>query len=108
MALAIEHNWDDGFAVPRAIADHQNCDRSVALQLFWLSGADEVALGKASRDEYNSDWFDFSLLIAERLRDGFYNRAAISFSVPLTKVQVYQYRKDGLPDVFLSDSIAGA
>ncbi|HEY1134602.1 MAG TPA: DUF4274 domain-containing protein [Nocardioides sp.] len=35
VAVASGHNWDDGFAVPLAVANHPACDRGLALMLFW-------------------------------------------------------------------------
>ncbi|GAB3161369.1 DUF4274 domain-containing protein [Myceligenerans halotolerans] len=33
--LMSHYNWDDGFAVPLAVAQHPRCDRALALRLFW-------------------------------------------------------------------------
>jgi hypothetical protein len=101
--LALDYNWDDGFSFPCAIADHPSCDLAVALELFWLANADEVYLGEASRDRYNADWYDFSEFIGKRIIEGHYKIGHGSFKVPLTKVQIYKFRKRGLPDVFLSE-----
>jgi len=34
--LANYYNWDDGFDLPTAIANHPRCDLGTALSLFWL------------------------------------------------------------------------
>lgn len=33
--LMNDHNWDDGYTVPLAVARHPRCDRALALRLFW-------------------------------------------------------------------------
>ena len=104
--LALEYNWDDGFEVPQHIADHQSCDLAVALELFWLSEAASVYLGEASEHPYNTAWRTFSRNLADRILSGHYTYGSASFMPPLTKVQIYKYRKKGLPEVFLS-SVSG-
>jgi hypothetical protein len=108
MQLARDHNWDDGFGVPRAVADHPNCDLAVALELFWLANADAVYLGEATERKGNEDWRSFSALIAQRVLADHYRPKSGRFRVPLTKVQIYNFRKKALPEVFLSDVEPGA
>ena len=103
--LALAYNWDDGLSFPTRIADHPNCDLAVALELFWLANADAVYLGDSSETSYNADWYAFSQTLASRILTNHYPVGSGSFELPLTRVQVYNFRKRGLPDVFLTDVI---
>jgi hypothetical protein len=101
--MAMEYNWDDGFAFPQAIADHPNCDLAVALELFWLADAITVHLGEALQREYNTEWISFCKVLAQRLLDGHYVLGSVAFEVPLSKTQIYKYRKRGVPELFLTN-----
>ena len=101
--LALAYNWDDGFTFPTRIADHPNCDLAVALELFWLSDSDAVYFGDSPATSYNSDWHLFSRTLANKILNNDYPVGSGSFELPLTKVQVYTFRKRGLPEVFLTN-----
>ncbi|WP_336942559.1 DUF4274 domain-containing protein [Acinetobacter modestus] len=94
--LALTYNWDDGFSFPTRIADHPNCDLAVALELFWLANSDAVYLGDSHKTSYNT----FSQTLANRILNNHYSIGSGSFELPLTKVQVYNFRQRGLPDIF--------
>ncbi|KAF1710663.1 hypothetical protein CSC70_08420 [Pseudoxanthomonas kalamensis DSM 18571] len=104
--LALDHNWDDGFAIPRLIADHPNCDLAVALELFWLADADTVYLGEARESPRNAQWRQFSKELADRIIGGHYSTGMVPFEPPLTAVQIYNLRKKGLPEIFLTSLAA--
>lgn len=101
--MSMEYNWDDGFAFPKAIADHPNCDLSVALALFWWADAISVLLGEALEREYNTEWRSFYKELTQRLLDGHYVRGSVAFEVPLSKTQIFKYRKRGVPELFLTN-----
>ncbi len=98
--LARDYNWDDGLGVPELISVHPNCDLSVALELFWLANADEIVLGKAQESPYNADWRSFCSRLSEKISRGEYASSENLYSPPLTRVQAYNLRKQGLPEVF--------
>ena len=60
-----------------------------------------VFLGQASTRTYNAKWREFCEILARRILDGHYPQGHDSFVAPLSKVQAYKYRKQGLPEVFL-------
>jgi hypothetical protein len=95
------YNWDDGFEIPIVIAMHVEADLGVALKLFWLANAESVYLGEAKESQRNRDWLAFCRMLSARILDGNYAKGASVFEPPLTKVQTYQFRKAGLPEVFL-------
>ena len=99
-SLAREYNWDDGLELPSAIASHPNSDLNVALELFWLADADGVVLGTAQASPYNSDWLKFCRELAARILSGAYPPGPEPFELPLTRVQAYNLRKSGLPEIF--------
>jgi hypothetical protein len=100
-AAARAYNWDDGFSVPRAIADHPLCDLAVALELFWLADAVEVLLGRhgASKD---ADWISFCQTLTARLLEGHYRPGSASFVPEFSRVELYQFRQQGVPEILLS------
>jgi hypothetical protein len=101
--MALDYNWDDGFAFPQAIADHPNCDLAVALELFWWADAISVLLGEANEYERNAEWRSFCNVLTQRLLDGHYVRGSVAFEIPLSKTQIYKYRKCGVPELFLTN-----
>ena len=101
--LAIIYNWDDGFDLPAAIADHPACDLGVALTLFWLAEAVVWWTRDFPPSEYNRDWQSFCESISQRILDGRYATGETSFRFPMSRVQLYKLQKLNMPDVFLKD-----
>ena len=103
--LAGRYNWDDGFAVPAAIADHALCDRATALLLFWRSDA-IVAFDYEEVSGGGEDWLRFcKSLTARLLRDEFPN-GPNSFDPEISQSQRYSFDKHGIPSVLLDPVIA--
>lgn len=101
--VALEYNWDEGFDVPYAIANHPRCDLAVALSLFWFSDAIEVYLQRHGSSPALMNWMRFCEYLISRLVAGHYKQGEASFVPDLTKVQMYLYRQQGVPDLFLSE-----
>ena len=96
--IAEIYNWDDGFEVPKDIAEHASCDRATALTLFWL--AEGISLYDGSIEEVaeeEREWADFCRLLGQRLVDGHYPLGVTSFDPELSKVQVFKLQKAGVP-----------
>ena len=93
---ATEYNWDDGFDVPRAIADHPACDRATALLLLWLADPMPFWFGEIERSEYQEEWFEFCETMTSRLNSGHYGPATLHFDPGLTRVQEYKLKKNGV------------
>ncbi len=104
-AYAEVYNWDDGFEIPRAIANHPSCDHGTALLLFWLADPIPYLSNEIERDDYNRDWFDFCELMSHRLKKGHYSNAEIRYDPELTKVQKYKLMKLGVDPVLLSSNL---
>ena len=97
-----KHNWDDGFEIPTAIANHPKCDLAVALSLFWLSEAIVWLTGEVKQNEHNQAWVSFCGLITNRILHGYYKVGSGTFVCPLSKVQIYRHQKKGVPLVLVS------
>ena len=101
--LAFIHNWDDGFGVPTAIANHSKCDLGTALNLFWLAEALCWFSGEIKPDEHNRDWVAFCELITNRIVGGLYRQGATSCKVPLGIVKRHLLKKQGVPEILITD-----
>lgn len=100
-AVALGYNWDSGFAVPQAIADHPGCETATALALFWLSGAVEWLDPTKEPKDWEASWRQFSTMLIQRILQGHYQRGLLTFDPELTRVQHYKLDKAGVPAVFL-------
>jgi len=99
------YNWDDGYEVPMAIARNANCDLGIAVELFWLAAADSWYLREFQASEFNRDWASFCEFIASRILAGEYANGMTSFRLHVSNAKIYQWRKKGLPEIFLKDVI---
>lgn len=99
-AVLAEYNWDDGVLVPTAIAQHPKCDRALALHLFWLG--DALTWYTRESDPRSAEWDAFCRLITEGLLAERYPIGELSYDPGLGRVQLYQYRKAGIPELFLT------
>jgi hypothetical protein len=98
--LLDHYNWDDGFGVPIAIANHEKCDLAVAQKLYWLAGADYWYVPEEEVNIYNKEHYDFSNLISQRLLSGHYQIGELSHTESFARVQLYKFRKRSFPEVF--------
>ncbi len=101
--LANVYNWDDGFEIPTAVANHPKCDLGTALDLFWLAEAICWLSGEIEPNEYNRDWVAFCELISNRIVEGRYVQGATSCKVPLGIARRHRLKKQGVPAILISD-----
>jgi Domain of unknown function (DUF4274) len=99
--LAEYYNWDDGFELPTAIANHSRCDLGTALTLFWLASAESWRT--TARSDYNRDWWDFCELMYVRIKDGRYEKGETRYQPRLGAGGIWSYSKSDLPGVFFGD-----
>ena len=99
---AYEHNWDDGYEIPTAIACHPACDLAVALTLFWLSEGVSLLTNEVKPNEYNIAWVKFCQLITERILSNKYSISSGKFIVPIGPTQQYKFMKLGIPAILIS------
>lgn len=93
------YNWDDGFEVPHAIADHPLCDLAVAQRLYWLASASEWFRSEKEPSVYEQSWYDFSNKIIRRLLNGSYKVSNISHSEKFNRVSLYYFKKQNIPEI---------
>jgi len=98
--LLDEYNWDDGFNVPTAIALHHCADLGIALQLYWLGDAYSWYESEERPDQYNLQHWNFSQLISQRILSGCYPLGSVTFEPGFSRVEIYEFKKQNLPEVF--------
>ncbi|MBQ6638820.1 MAG: DUF4274 domain-containing protein [Lachnospiraceae bacterium] len=89
---AFNYNWDNGFEIPNAILNNNNCSLSIALLIF--NAADGyLYLQERETDSGTKTWFSFvSNLYNRIINDNFY-RGTSSFKPQLSRVQEYKLKK---------------
>lgn len=103
----MEHNYDDGLAIPEIITSNPACDLATALTVFSdIEAYDYLLYGKNS-EEYEKESYELFRKIRDNVYNGFYSRSGkIPFKVPLSKLQVYKMKKNGLKKkdhIFIED-----
>lgn len=92
------YNWDDGFAVPTAIANHPGCDQALALRLFWLADGLAWYTSKGSPGRYQQEWGAFCHLISDGILSGRFPQGDLSFDPGLSRVEMYRLAKSEIPE----------
>jgi hypothetical protein len=100
---AIAYNWDDGMALPIAIANNGYCDLGTALTLFWLAEGMSYISGEVQKNEYNSEWAELCDILIQRLTNNVYAIGPVSFKPSINKVTAYRHQKDGVPPVLFQE-----
>lgn len=72
LRVLLEHyNWDDGFVIPTAIAEHPKCGWATAQELFVSSDAERFAAGGAAAHG-SAEWGAFCELLISNIQSGRY------------------------------------
>lgn len=101
-ALIRDYNWDDGFFLPQTVLNNPACDLALALEIFYL--ADGYALLNGSlEDGPLTEWTAFIRSLFENIIKGRYPETGTAFVIPLNRTAKYRFRKQGVPEVFLTD-----
>lgn len=103
----MSYNWDDGYALPTAIANNENCDLGTAVTLFWLAEGMSYFLKEVERNEYNIEWADFCETLIQKLNNNDYACGPVSFIPNINRLTQYKYQKIGIPSV-LYQAVKGA
>ncbi len=88
--LISEYNWDDGFRVPQMVIDNKNCELGTALKTFYLADGYSYLL---QNNIESSEWFQFVLCLYKRILDESFYKGDLSYSIPLTKTQIYKLKR---------------
>ena len=89
---AYNYNWDNGFEIPQSILDHNKCNLSIALLIFYRADGASYLLNK-SYSERLPQWSSFIKKLYETIIDEKYQKAEIEFKAPLSKVELYKLKK---------------
>ena len=99
------YNWDDGLKIPTVIANHKYCELAIAVRLYWLASADYWFESEVEVNEHNKEHNIFCKLISEKILSGDYIVGNLSHSENFDKVQLYKFKKQGLPEVFYTSVV---
>lgn len=105
--LAANYNWNSGFEVPKTILENENCDFGTGLLMFYhADGYRMLELKEAVQESSLRDWKEFINNLYQKILDGDFRDRRISFTPPLTKVQIFKLRKSNpnISDAFLDKS----
>jgi len=97
-----EYNWDDGLSFPKEILENPNCDLALALEIFYLADGYSY-LDNSYGITGLTEWKAFISNLFNNILNGMFSKTGNSFEIPLTKVAKYKFRKNQIPEVFLTD-----
>lgn len=105
--FAVNYNWNNGFDVPEALLENENCDLGTGLLMFHY--ADGYRMLENPEEVSNStlkEWKDFLFKLYNKLIDLEFKSQNIVFNPELTKIQIYKLRKNNpnVPDILISKS----
>lgn len=86
------YNWDNGFEIPQAVLDHDKCDLSIALLIFYRADGLRYLVDKSVNVNL-PQWQSFIKKLYDSILNGKYQRGEIAFKVQLSKVQLYKLSK---------------
>jgi hypothetical protein len=94
------YNWDDGLAPIWGIADSPATEYATALLIYWRLGGPWLESEPAG---INAEAQRLQEMVRGRILAGFYPRGRATFdpTAELSRAQVYQLRKAGLPEPLL-------
>ena len=87
------YNWDNGFEIPKAILQKNNCALSTALSIFYSADGLRYLNGKDEKDDNLQKWPVFIRDLYNRIISGEFTRSNIKFIPPLNKVQIFKLKK---------------
>lgn len=96
-----EYNWDDGLAPIWDVVESEQTEFATALMIYWLLTGPWL---ESNVREANAEAVRLQAIVRERLLTGFYSRGENRFDPELTRVQLYKFRKAGVPEILLRPS----
>ncbi|OEF05829.1 DUF4274 domain-containing protein [Vibrio genomosp. F10] len=97
--LLDEYNWGDSNEIPLAVINHPKCCLGIALKVYWMSGGDYYPNLENGIQNEAPENVVFSL-VKERISSGYYKVAKVPFTESFNKVQLYKFKRLGLPEIF--------
>jgi hypothetical protein len=98
------YNWDDGLAPIWVIVESQKTEFATALMIYWRLNGPWL---EATPGNANWEAKQLQNFVRERLLNGFYPCGTSAFDPELSKTQLYQLRKAGVPDLLLLRADSG-
>lgn len=89
---AYNYNWNNGFDLPQIIVDNSACTLGTALLIFYSADGYRYLTEKNETSDL-PDWLSFISDLYNRICVGCFTNSSISFSVPLSKVQIFRLKK---------------
>jgi hypothetical protein len=98
-----QYNWDDGLTPIWVIADSAATEFATALLIYWRLGGPLLQVGGSG---VNAEAKRLQDTVRDRLLTGFYptGKAKYDPKGELSRTQVYQLRKAGLPELLLGQA----
>jgi hypothetical protein len=92
--FAANYNWNNGFDIPKALLENENCDLGTGLLMFhdadgyrMLENPEEVL------DSSLEEWKDFLCNLYNRLENAEFTSRSILYNPELTKIQKFKLKK---------------
>lgn len=98
-----DYNWADGFTIPKQILLDDNCDLTLALEIFYLGDGFRYFQTFSHNIGGNEEWFKFISNLYDDIKDGKYKKSNHHYKIPLSKVQRYQLKKNNVEQIFIED-----
>ena len=89
---AYNYNWNNGFELPQVILKNPACTLGTALMIFYSADGYRYLIEKNKTSEI-PDWLSFISGLYDQICAGCFTDTSISFSVPLSKVQIFKLKK---------------
>lgn len=107
--LIYNYNWDNGFEIPIAVINNKFCDFATALMTFYLSDGYSILTDiEILENNSISEWKSFIINLLDRIRRKDFKTSKLSYSIPLSKVQLFKIRKSNFADLeILLTDVAG-
>lgn len=97
------YNWDDGFEVPYAVAEHEYCTLGTAMMLFFDADGELLLLNET--DELEPEHLKFISFLHDRILNGYYRKSLPYFDHKLSNTCVYRLKKAGAAPVFYDNTL---
>lgn len=89
---AYNYNWDNGFEIPQSILNHNKCNLSIALIIFYRADGISYLLDKSCHGSV-PQWSSFIKKLYDSIIYEKYQKTEIEFKAPLSKVELYKLKK---------------
>ena len=102
-ALVRGHNWDDGFATPRAVLASSCCERGTALLIYWSAG------GPFDEEAARGDHRDLLAEARERVLGGGLPEEVVAYDPiaenQINKAQLFKLQRAGVPEELIRPAL---